>query len=59
MLNQAIDNYLKIRPVAGFELKVDEALLRNYARFAAERSETPVRRQTVMDGCSYFSVFFF
>jgi len=49
MLNQAIDNYLKIRRVAGFELKVDEGLLRNYARFAAERSETHVRRQTVMD----------
>ena len=49
MLNQAIDNYLKIRRVAGFELKVDEGLLRNYARFAVDRSETHVRRQTALD----------
>ena len=49
MLNQAIDNYLKIRRVAGFELKADEGLLRNYARFATDRSETHVRRQTAMD----------
>jgi integrase len=49
MLNQAIDDYLKIRRTAGFELKVDEGLLRNYARFAAARSETHVRRQTATD----------
>lgn len=49
MLNQAIDDYLKIRRTAGFELKVDEGLLRNYARFAAARSETHVRRQTAID----------
>jgi len=49
MLNQTIDEYLKIRRTAGFELKVDEGLLRNYAHFAAERSETHVRRQTAMD----------
>lgn len=49
MLNQAIENYLKIRRVAGFELKVDEGLLHNYARFATDRSETHVRRQTAID----------
>jgi len=49
MLNQAIDDYLKIRRTAGFELKVDEGLLRNYARFATARSQTHVRRQTAMD----------
>lgn len=49
MLNQVIDDYLNIRRTAGFELKVDEGLLRNYARFAAARSETHVRRQTAMD----------
>lgn len=49
MLNQAIDNYLKIRRVAGFELKVDDGLLRNFARFATERSETQVRRQSAID----------
>lgn len=49
MLNQVIDDYLNIRRTAGFELKVDEGLLRNYARFAAARSETHVRRQTAME----------
>ena len=49
MLNQAIDNYLKIRRVAGFELKVDEGLLRNFARFATERSEAHVRCQSAID----------
>jgi len=49
MLTQAIDNYLKIRRVAGFELKVDAGLLRNFARFATERSETHVLRQSAID----------
>lgn len=49
MLNQAIRNYLEIRRLAGFDLKVDEGLLHNFARFATERSETQVRRQTAID----------
>lgn len=49
MLSQALDEYLKIRRTAGFELKVDEGLLRNDARFAMDRSETYVRRHTAMD----------
>ena len=39
MLNEAIDNYLTIRRAAGFELKVDEGLLRNYARLAMEHGK--------------------
>ena len=49
MLKKAIGRYLKIRRAAGFDLKVDEGLLCNFARFAAERSETHVRRQTAID----------
>lgn len=49
MLRNAIDNYLNIRRTAGFELKVDEGLLRNFARFAETRGENHVRRQTAID----------
>lgn len=48
MLTQAINDYLAIRRAAGFQLNVAEALLRNYARFAAERGETSVRSETVL-----------
>jgi integrase len=48
MLTQAINNYLAIRRAAGFQLEVTESLLRNYARFAAERGETLVRSETVL-----------
>lgn len=48
MLTRAIDSYLQVQRAAGFELKVDEGLLRNFARFATERSETHVRRQTAI-----------
>jgi integrase len=49
MLSQAIDNYLAIRRAAGFQLKVQEGLLRHFARYAAERSQTHVCRQTAID----------
>lgn len=49
MLSQAIDCYIAIRRVAGFELKVQEGLLRNFARYAADRSQTHVQRQTAID----------
>lgn len=49
MLKQAIDRYLEVRRAAGFELKVEEGLLGNFARFAAGRSETHIRRQTAID----------
>jgi integrase/recombinase XerD len=49
MLSLAIDNYLAIRRAAGFQLKVQEGLLRHFARYAAERSQTHVCRQTAID----------
>ncbi len=49
MLNRAIDRYLQVRRALGYELNVPEGLLRNFARFAAARSETHVRRQTAIE----------
>lgn len=49
MLKQTIDRYLEIRRAAGFELKGDESLLRDFARFATDRAETCVRRRTAID----------
>jgi integrase/recombinase XerD len=49
MLMPAIDAYLAIRRTAGFRLRVTEALLRNYARFAIARGETHVRAQTAFE----------
>ncbi len=53
MLNRAIDSYLDIRRVAGFELKVDEGLLRDFARSAAGRGESHVRQQTAIDWAAH------
>ena len=33
MLNLAIDHYLAVRRAAGFQLKVQEGLLRHFARY--------------------------
>ncbi len=49
MLKETIDAYLELRHVGGFEMKVDRGLLHNFARFATDRSETCVRRQTAID----------
>ena len=49
MLMPAIDAYLAIRRAAGFQLRVTETLLRNYARFASARGETHVRAQTALE----------
>ena len=49
MLQHRIDRYLEVRHAAGFEMKVDRGLLHNFARFATDRAETCVRRQTAMD----------
>ena len=49
MLKQTIDRYLELRHAAGFEMKVDRGLLHSFARFATDRSETCVRRQTAID----------
>lgn len=49
MLTPLIDDYLALRRAAGFQLRVQECHLRNFARFAAERRETHVRTQTALD----------
>jgi integrase len=48
-LSLAIDHYLAVRRAAGFQLKVQEGLLRHFARYAAERGQTHVGRQTAID----------
>ena len=48
MLTRALDGYLSVRRAAGFELTVDEGLLRNFTRFATARADTHVRRQTAI-----------
>jgi integrase len=48
MLSRAIDSYLEVRRATGFELQVDAGLLHNFARFATDRSEIHVRRQTAI-----------
>ena len=49
MLSRDIDQYLALRRAAGFQLKVQEGLLRHFARYAAARSQTHVCRQTAID----------
>lgn len=49
MLTRAIDSYLAVRRAAGFALAADAGLLRNFARFATDRSESHVRRQTAIE----------
>lgn len=49
MLSRAIDRYLAIRRAAGFQLKVQGGLLRHFARYATDRSQTHVCRQTAID----------
>lgn len=46
MLIQAIESYLAVRRAAGFALMGDASLLRDYARFAAGRVESHVRKQS-------------
>jgi integrase len=48
MLTRAIEGYLAVRRAAGFVLTVDTGLLRSFARFAADRAETHVQRQTAI-----------
>ena len=49
MLSQAIDRYIALRRVAGYQMTVQSGLLHNFARYAAERSQTQVQRQTAID----------
>jgi integrase len=52
MLIKKVDNYLALRRAAGYELEVPEYLLRNFARFAAQREETLVCTATVIEWAS-------
>jgi len=49
MLIEAVESYLELRRAAGFDLKRDALLLRNFARLASARGETHVVSQTVID----------
>ena len=44
----AVENYLAVRRATGFELKNADYLLRSFARWAAERSETHIRATTAV-----------
>ena len=46
MLKPSIDAYLALRRSVGFQLKAEEHLLHDFARWASERGETHVRTQS-------------
>ena len=48
MLTQAIDSYLQLRRAGGFQLRYTEVLLREFARFAAERGESHIKTDTAI-----------
>jgi integrase len=48
-MNNAVAAYLALRHAAGFKMANAEYLLESFARFAAERNETHVRKQTAID----------
>ena len=48
MLMQAVGNYLGLRRTAGFPLRYTETLLKDFARFAAERDELHIRAETAI-----------
>src|SRR5882757_4943808 len=48
-MKDAVAAYLTLRHVAGFEMVNAQYLLGSFTRFAAERNETHVRRQTAID----------
>lgn len=52
MLSTDIDAYLGLRRSVGFDLRVQESLLRSYERFASERGEASVRTTTVIEWAS-------
>jgi len=52
MLMDAVDAYLDIKRVAGFELEVPEYLLRSYARFATHKEQDHVNTQTAIEWAS-------
>ena len=48
MLMQAVDSYLRLRRTARFQLRYTETLLKDFARFAAERGELYIRTETAI-----------
>jgi integrase/recombinase XerD len=48
MLMQGIDSYLQLRRAAGFQLRDTEALLKEFACFAAERGEIHIKADTAI-----------
>ena len=49
MLNAAIDSYLAHRRAAGFQLKDQEGILRDFTGFACAKGDTFVRTRTVLE----------
>ena len=49
MLRQSIDTYLALRRAVGFQLKTEEHLLHDFARWASECGETHVRTRTATE----------
>ncbi len=52
MLMKKVDDYLALRRAAGYTLEVPEYILRNFARFAAEREEMLICTPTVIEWAS-------
>lgn len=48
MMTPLLDEYLTLRRAAGFQLRVQEAHLRNFVKFASERGEAFVRAETAV-----------
>ena len=52
MLIKDVESYLAVRRAVGFDLKIPESLLRNFARFACQRNERHVVARTAMEWAS-------
>jgi integrase/recombinase XerD len=52
MIREAIDSYLALRRAQGFVFRVQERLIREFARFACQRGDGHIRTSTVLDWAS-------
>jgi integrase len=52
MITEAIDPYVALRRAQGFVFKVQEKLLRSFARFASDRGEDHIRTATAIEWAS-------
>lgn len=52
MITEAVDPYLSLRRAQGFVFRVQEKLVRGFARFASERGDDHVRSATVVEWAS-------